>query len=78
MSVCVHARVFVCVSMRACVVVGARARACACARVALLINHKEAAVFLSASSLALPYFSTLSHKRYNFRKKKFWNKKCVF
>jgi hypothetical protein len=28
--------------------------------------------------LALQYFSTLSHKRHNFRKKELFNVKCVF
>jgi hypothetical protein len=36
------------------------------------------AILSYAASLALPHFSTLSHKRYNFRGKKLFNIKCVF
>jgi hypothetical protein len=53
-----------------CVCARARASALACARLALLIQHKNVcSVFLSVDFLAA-YFSTLSHKR----KKKIWKK----
>jgi hypothetical protein len=47
--------------------VGARARACACTRVGLLIPYATPRRLLFATSLA-PYFSTFSHKRQNFCK----------
>ena len=43
---------------------GARVLACACARVVLLMP-RVGAIF-SVSSLCLPYFSTLSHKRHHY------------
>ena len=46
--------------------VGAQKRACACARVALIIQHATSRILSSAASLAPPYFSTLSQK--DFRK----------
>jgi hypothetical protein len=35
-------------------------------------------IFTSVTCLAIPYFSTLSHKRHDFRKEKILNIKCVF
>jgi hypothetical protein len=58
--------------------VGARARACACARVSLLIQYAQARATLSASSLAPQYFLTLYHKRRDFRKKVTEYKMCAF
>ena len=48
--------------------VGARALACACARVALSMNRT--AMLPTAASLAPPHFLILSHTRYDFCKKK--------
>jgi hypothetical protein len=48
--------------------------------VALVIQHAKRMrriILSSVASLALPYFSTLSHKRYDFRKK-LLSIKCVF
>jgi hypothetical protein len=49
--------------------------------VALVIRHAKGMhrIILSfVACLALPYFSTLSHKRHDFLKKKLLNMKCVF
>ena len=69
-SVCVRA--CVCAWKSVCVCVDAPA--CASARVSLLFQHVKRMrhVFLSAS-LVSPYFSTLSHKRPNVRKRKTLN-----
>jgi hypothetical protein len=67
-----------CESVHECVCVGAQAHVCACSRVALLIQHANAAVFPSATSLAPPSFSTLSHKRHDFHKNVAEHKMCVF
>ena len=76
LSVCVCVCVCVCTRARAClrlcvrVCVGARACVRACVHVALLIQH---ATFMrhifssSVASLAPLHFSTLSHKRHDFR-----------
>ena len=73
MCVCVCARAgvrgWVRVRARIYVVVGARSKACACECVALIIHMPRAEAILSAASLASPYFSALSHKRHDFRKK---------
>jgi hypothetical protein len=45
--------------------------------VAYLSSMLSARTVLSASSLAPPYLSTLSHKRHDFRKKSL-TIKCVF
>ena len=54
--------------------------ACACVHVALLIQHATRmrhVVTPSVASLAPLYFSTLSHKRCDFRKKVIEHKMCV-
>jgi hypothetical protein len=59
---------------------GAWACACWCAYVALLIQHSahmRHTVPSTVASLAPSNFSTLSHKRHDFRKKKLLNIKCV-
>ena len=69
--------------MRLCLCVGgkvvsARARACARARVPLLIQNTSVAILSSAASLAQPHFSTLSRKRQDFRGGKIMeHKMCV-
>ena len=53
-----------------------------CVSVALVIQHAKlirCIILSSVACLALPYFSTLSHKRHDFEeKKKLLNTKCVF
>jgi hypothetical protein len=70
--------IYFCVCVCICVCGGgARARACACTRVALLIiqhaKRRHIAICRLSSS---PSISTLSHERYDFRKK-LLNIKCV-
>jgi hypothetical protein len=51
-----------------------------CVSVALVIQHAKRMrriILPSVACLAVPYFSTLSHKRHDCRKK-FLNIKCVF
>ena len=50
--------------------VGARERTCACGRVALFSQHARRMRHI-VSSLAVPYFSTLSHKRHEFQGKNY-------
>lgn len=61
--------IYLCVRpwVSSCVGVGATKRACVCVRVALIILCE--AVLLSAASLAVPHFWTLSYKRRDFLEK---------
>jgi hypothetical protein len=58
--------------------VGVRAQTYVFARVALLVQHvtRMRHIVISAS-LALPYFSTLSHKWHDFRKNVTKYKMCI-
>jgi hypothetical protein len=52
-----------------------------CVSAALVIRHAKRMrriILPSVACLAVPYFSTLSHKRHDFRGKKLLNIKCVF
>jgi hypothetical protein len=54
---------------------------CECVSLALVIRHAKRMrriILPSVACLAVPYFSTLSEKRHDFRKKKLLNTKCVF
>jgi hypothetical protein len=58
--------------------VGAQVRACACARVALIMEHATRPHIVNCgASLAPPNLSTLSHERHDFRKKFTDHKMCV-
>jgi hypothetical protein len=52
-----------------------------CVSLALFIQHAmhlRRIILSSIACMALPYFSTLSHKRHDFQGKKLLNVKCVF
>ena len=66
--------------VRACACPGRWACTCACVHVALLIQHAirmRHIVTSFVASLTPPHFSTLSHKRYDFRKNVTEHKMCV-
>jgi hypothetical protein len=68
-----------CVRVRACGYPGTWACACACEHVALLIQHSTCMRHIVTSFVVAqspPCFSTLSHKRGDFRKKKLLSIKC--
>ena len=70
--VCVCVCVFARARVRECGCPRAWACVCNCKRVTLFIQHAKRMrriIFSSAASLTPPHFSTLSHKRHDFRKK---------
>ena len=72
--------VLICACVRACGYQGGWACACAYVHIALLIQHATPMRHIVTSfvaPLAPPNFSTLSHKRWDFRKK-LLNIKCLF
>ena len=76
-SLCVHA----CACVRARGYSGAWVSACAYVHIALLFQHATRmrhVVTSFVARLSPIYFSTLAHKRYDSRKKKLLNVKCVF
>ena len=67
-----------CVCVCVCVWVGGCTGAVACLRAcSYLAGIPRACAILAAASLARPYFSTLSHKQHDFRKRLTEHKTCI-
>ena len=73
MCACVHANV------RVWVPGSAWACACMCVHIGLLIQHAKRMrhIVISVASLAPPHFSTLYHKKLDFRKNVTEHKMCI-
>ena len=63
--------IFLSVCVRACGGVRTRARVCVCARVDLIILHATCRHSANCGPSKSTTFSTLSHKRHDFRKKSY-------
>jgi hypothetical protein len=66
--VCVQVSGLVLVLSSVCLCVAVRTRVCACEHIALLIQHATRRHIAICSLSGSTIFSTLSHKRYDFRK----------